>query len=128
MKTNTNTTGTQDNDFNLFPPQVLTNTNTEAEKLARLFHDTYENLAPQHGYETRDDTKQFDPTTPNGQLMIAVAQHVIDQYVHQKTIEARIESLEWALTDYNMPDTDTAANLEQFISELKASLNTGGQK
>lgn len=50
----------------------MTTDNTQAEQLARLFHDTYERLAPQYGYETRDDTKQFDPTAPNGKLMIAV--------------------------------------------------------
>ena len=44
----------------------------EGEALARLFHDTYERLAPSFGYETRADTKAFDPETPNGRLMIAV--------------------------------------------------------
>lgn len=44
----------------------------EAEALARKFHDTYERLAPSFGYETRQETRQFDPTTPNGRLMIAV--------------------------------------------------------
>jgi len=43
------------------------------EELARLFHDTYERLAPEYGYETREDTKQFNPTSKNGKLMIAVA-------------------------------------------------------
>lgn len=38
------------------------------EELARLFHDTYERLAPQFGYDTREDTKEFDPTSPNGKL------------------------------------------------------------
>jgi hypothetical protein len=42
------------------------------EKLARRFHETYERLAPSFGYETRTETRQFDPTTPNGRLMIAV--------------------------------------------------------
>lgn len=45
---------------------------TPAELLALRFHETYERLAPQFGYETRPDTKAFDPTTPNGRLMIAV--------------------------------------------------------
>lgn len=40
--------------------------------LAILFHDTYERLAPQFGYETRKETRAFDPTSPNGKLMIAV--------------------------------------------------------
>jgi hypothetical protein len=48
----------------------------EPEKLARQFHDTYERLAPQFGYETRADTKAFDPTSPNGRLMTAVCAEV----------------------------------------------------
>lgn len=44
----------------------------EGEALARKFHETYERLAPSFGYETRSETKQFDPSTPNGKLMIAV--------------------------------------------------------
>jgi hypothetical protein len=48
------------------------NETTDAESLARRFHDAYERLAPSFGYETRKDTRAFDPTTPNGRLMIAV--------------------------------------------------------
>lgn len=43
------------------------------EMLARYFHIKYEELAPQYGYETRTDTKKFDPESPNGKLMVAVA-------------------------------------------------------
>lgn len=32
-------------------------------ELARLFHDTYEKLAPSFGYETREETKIFDETS-----------------------------------------------------------------
>lgn len=42
-----------------------------SEQLARKFHDAYERLAPNFGYETRQETRAFDPTTPNGRLMIA---------------------------------------------------------
>lgn len=48
------------------------------EEIARLFHDTYERLAPEFGYETRKDTKQFDPNSPNGKLMVAVCGHVAE--------------------------------------------------
>lgn len=50
---------------NLVPP-------AEVLRLAVLFHEIYERLAPSFGYETRADTKVFDPTTPNGRLMVAV--------------------------------------------------------
>ena len=45
-------------------------------ELAILFHETYERLAPEFGYETREDTKQFDPDSKNGKLMIAVCGEV----------------------------------------------------
>lgn len=46
-------------------------------RAAMLFHDTYERLAPSFGYETRPDTKAFDPESPNGRLMIAVCGEVL---------------------------------------------------
>jgi hypothetical protein len=49
-------------------------------ELAILFHETYERLAPSFGYETRPDTKAFDPESKNGRLMIAVVGEVMDRY------------------------------------------------
>jgi hypothetical protein len=46
-------------------------------ELARKFHDTYERLAPEFGYDTRLDTREFDPDSPNGRLMIAVIREVL---------------------------------------------------
>lgn len=60
-------------------------------ELAKLFHDTYERLAPQFGYETRPDTKAFSPSSPNGQLMTAVCQEV------EGTLWNRVQALEAAL-------------------------------
>jgi hypothetical protein len=48
-----------------------------AEELAMLFHKTYERMAPDFGYETRKETRSFDNSTPNGQLMIAVCKEVL---------------------------------------------------
>jgi len=48
-------------------------------ELAQLFHETYERLAPTYGYETKTETRQFDPTTPNGKLMIATCRVVLDK-------------------------------------------------
>lgn len=50
------------------------------EALALLFHQLYEAKAPEFGYETKDETKAFDPESPNGKLMIAVA-HEINETV-----------------------------------------------
>ena len=46
-------------------------------ELAVMFHDTYERLAPDYGYETRPETRLFDPETSNGRLMVAVCGEII---------------------------------------------------
>ena len=48
-----------------------------AKALAQQFHETYERLAPQFGYETKEETRQFQEDTPNGLLMIAVCQEIL---------------------------------------------------
>lgn len=44
----------------------------EPLELAVYFHEAYERLAPSFGYETRLETRAFDPDEPNGKLMVAV--------------------------------------------------------
>jgi hypothetical protein len=46
--------------------------------LAKLFHETYERLAPSFGYQTRPETREFRPDTPNDRLMIAVAAEFLE--------------------------------------------------
>lgn len=48
----------------------------EGLAIAFKFHEAYERLAPSFGYETRLDTKAFDPDSANGRLMIAVCSEV----------------------------------------------------
>ena len=45
--------------------------------LAQLFHKTYERLAPSFDYQTRPETRDFRPDTPNGRRMIAVAAELL---------------------------------------------------
>ena len=54
------------------------NLDLEATELAMKFHEFYEQLAPQFGYETRPDTKQFDPKSNNGQLMIETCRKILE--------------------------------------------------
>ena len=56
------------------------------EKLARRFHDIYERLAPNFGYETRKETREFDPTTPNGKLMIAVTDEIEEDLLRKPAL------------------------------------------
>ncbi len=57
------------------------------EVTAKLFHDTYERLAPDFGYETREDTKEFDPESPNGKLMTAVVGEIMQGYLPISEVE-----------------------------------------
>lgn len=44
-----------------------------SEKLAKKFHEIYEQLAPNFGYETRTDTREFDPTIWEAAIKMARA-------------------------------------------------------
>lgn len=48
-------------------------------ELATLFHTTYERLAPRYGYQTRPETRTFDPNSPNGRLMLHVAATILQR-------------------------------------------------
>jgi hypothetical protein len=49
---------------------------SNALMLAIKFHEIYERLAPSFGYETRTETRVFDPESKNGRLMIAVCAEI----------------------------------------------------
>lgn len=79
----------------------MTNTRKEeGKKLAILFHDTYESLAPVYGYETKEDTKNFDPESKNGRLMIAFCNFVLENYISTLISTARKEGYEAAIKNY----------------------------
>lgn len=52
-----------------------------AVNLAMKFHRYYEELAPDFGYETREDTREFDPQSKNGKLMVAVCDRILANLV-----------------------------------------------
>jgi hypothetical protein len=53
---------------------------TDAERIARAFHEAYEDLAPDHGYETRNaSAKPWDQVPDNNRsLMVATVQRLLD--------------------------------------------------
>lgn len=78
-------------------------------------------------YELRYQLEEFaislKPGTTKGKHRTAIFDTVelaklVQALIAIKVREARIETLQWALNDYNMPDTDTKANLEVYIAEL----------
>jgi hypothetical protein len=54
---------------------------SQAEDIARAFHETYEKLAPEHGYETRKASAVPWERVPeqNKSLMISVVGSLIEQ-------------------------------------------------
>ena len=100
----------------MMTPQQLEELN--AVKLARLFHDTYERLAPEFGYETREETRAFDEATPNGKLMIAVCEKVTEALAVPELIEG-IECLKEMLLVL-LGDDDMEVTLGTAIRFMKA--------
>lgn len=61
--------------------------------LATQFHELYESLAPSFGYETRQDTRQFDPESKNGRLMVAVCGAMYTRFL--AAIAEKAEPVAW---------------------------------
>jgi hypothetical protein len=55
----------------------------EAERIAQAFHETYERLAPEHGYQTRKESaKPWAEVPPeNAGLMVAVCMELLERGV-----------------------------------------------
>jgi len=66
----------------------------DKKQVARLFHNIYEELAPQFGYETREDTKEFDPKSKNGKLMLEVCDRVAKEIRQQEKAKISKQFLE----------------------------------
>ena len=69
-----------DNDVDMILPQFTPIEIPSDEELAILFHNKYEELAPEFKYETRMQTKKFTKDSDNGKLMIAVCKEIL-QYL-----------------------------------------------
>jgi hypothetical protein len=61
-------------------PRIPATIMTPAERIAKAFHESYERLAPSHGYETRKASAKSWAEVPeqNRRLMIATVQDLLD--------------------------------------------------
>ena len=59
----------------------------EAYRLARRFHELYEITSPAFGYKTREDTKEFDPESPNGRLMAFVCYELVKEELENNGVD-----------------------------------------
>ena len=81
-----------------------------ALEMAILFHHAYERLAPDVGYDTKVETRVFNPDSPNGKLMVLTCREILHNYTRTPTRE----EIEKAL--YNRPK-DCKTHLD-IICEL----------
>lgn len=67
----------------------------EIEKLAEMFHETYERLAPQYGYTTRKGSAVSWEYVPgkNKKLMLAVCEEILANFVPRTEHERIVEEL-----------------------------------
>lgn len=87
-------------------------------ELAKLFHDTYERLAPEYGYKTREDTKEFDPFSPNGRLMIEVCR-IVGNKSYTLGMMKGVELVEGEIPKYPPNSDREELVLEQIKSIIK---------
>lgn len=103
------------------------------EKVAFLFHNTYEGLAPKFGYETRKDTKAFDTKSQNGQLMIATCKAVVSHFLTQQRTELLEEILNleclkeenesgWKGNSFDNTGTGNKSVRNQLRNEIKEEI------
>jgi hypothetical protein len=91
----------------------------EEVQLAILFHNTYENLAPNFGYETRADTKSFETTTPNGMLMIAVCKEIIKWQQERSYSEEEVIKFGQWLSEFNNLDNESEYVIKELLEQFK---------
>lgn len=84
----------------------------DAYRLARKFHNLYEETAPKFGYETRGDTKEFDAKSPNGRTMVYVCKTIVDEELKNFLSSSLTEQLE---------------ELERWVEEEKVWITENGE-
>jgi hypothetical protein len=90
----------------------------EAAELALVFHNTYEKLAPSFGYETRQDTKEFDFKSNNGRLMVAVCSEVIKWQQEQDKNKYSEEEVKHIISE-SLQSALVTVDLEQWFEQFK---------
>ena len=101
-----------------------TNQASEDEKLARLFHDTYERLAPAFSYKTRKASAvPWAEVPPNNKgLMIAVA-HAVNALIRTEKLKllAEVKS-EWVKFGKGTNISDGEYAFLDIIEKLRSEL------
>jgi len=94
------------------------------EEVAKLFHDTYEKLAPDFGYHTRPEYRDWNINSNNAKLMMAVCEIVLAEILRRdKEKDERIQFI-WQWFEHYKVRAETAeAEAEAYIKPLIAQYN-----
>ena len=95
--------------------------NKEILEITKKFHDTYEKLASEYTYETREDTKVFDINSNNGKLMYATVNEIVSPILKEnKTLRENAEHNDKVVDKVNWENM----LLKQENKELKDLIDT----
>lgn len=82
----------------------------EILEITKKIHDTYEKLASEYTYETREDTKVFDINSNNGKLMYATVNEIVSPIL--KASKKQKEVIDKAIELLNNPWSFESGNKE----------------
>ena len=95
--------------------------NEEILEITKKFHDTYEKLASEYAYETREDTKVFDINSSNGKLMYATVNEIVSPILKEN--KKQKEVLDKAVNDIqeiiDAVNKNTIIAMKQFNFKLE---------
>ena len=101
----------------------------EILEITKKFHDTYEKLASEYTYETREDTKVFDINSNNGKLMYATVNEIVSpilkaskkqKEVIDKTMDIINDYLkeDYSIYTENEIEVDLIVKLKNMLKEV----------
>lgn len=100
--------------------------NEEILEITKKFHDTYEKLANEYTYETREDTKVFDINSNNGKLMYATVNEIVNPILKEnQELKKQVEELKFDIVEgkpYIKLDT-VITKQQKFINYLEDKIS-----
>ena len=98
--------------------------NKEILEITKNFHDTYERLSKEYGYETREETKVFDINSNNGQLMYATVKEVISPILEEnQELKKQVEEKENIACNWKDSCLENAGKIEILETQQKEFIN-----
>lgn len=85
-------------------------------EITKRFHDTYEKLSKEYGYETRKETKVFDINSNNGKLMYATVNEIVSPILKENQ---ELKKLNEEKTKIGIADHKYASKCEDKVIVLK---------